>query len=209
MGFFSSLWDKAVSVVKSVGRVVVEGAKKLLGMSETTQNQVSERVEKVVVRERIIERVIPAEELGYKVFDSNRNINEFNSTSDFIKAIDAEIDVKKDELENLDLNKKRELKALGTSLYNKALEEAKDISIPIEFWKEAVDRGMSAKEIDFLINKFKEEGISPQDFVDYFKGNLNLIKKDLVKSAIIKAYKELEPNISEEEIEKKVMLERS
>ena len=216
MGFFGSLWEgvksvasKAVSVVssavKKVGEVVVEGAKKFLEIE----------VEKLKIVQNILETIGEAlgsiepeedlEEIGDKAMKAEKKPKDFDSVNNYIDYLRNEIHSSKEEVEKLLPEERLARLSIGAALTSKAIEEKKSLEIPVEFWKEAVNLGLSAKEIDEFLTKFKQAGVKPEEFLKYLKRELNINEEEKVESALVNAYKELEPQEDIKKIEEKIL----
>jgi len=216
MGFWSSLWSgvkslasKAVSVVsnaiKKVGEVVVEGAKKLLEFEIEKLKLIVTVIDTIGKMLGIIKPEEDVEELGDKAMRADKKPEDFDSFNDYIEYLRNEISSSKEELEKLPLEERLARRAIGSAILSKAISERKSLEIPMEFWKEAVERGLSAKEIDYFLTKFKNDGIRPVDFVKYLKRELDLKEEEKIEDSLIRAYKELEPSADIKEIEEKVI----
>ena len=216
MGFFSSLWEgvkslasKAVSVVtssvKKVGEVIVEGAKKFLEIEIEKLEVVKDILETIAKALGIIKPEENVEELGDKAMKAEKKPEEFDSINQYIDYLRTQIHSSKKELEKLAPEERLARVSIGSALLSKAIEEKKSLEIPVEFWDEAVRLGLSAKEIDEYLNKFKQAGVKPEEFLKYLKRELNINDEEKVESALINAYKELEPNLDIKDIEEKVI----
>lgn len=206
----SSVVSSAVSVVSSaakvVGKVVVESATEFLKMN-------IEKLEKVVTVLETIAKVLgiikpeeDSEELGDKALRAEKKPENFNSTNEYIEYLRKEIRaVSKKELEELPAEERLARKAVGSALLSKAIGEKKSLEIPVEFWKETVNLGLNAKEIDTFLTKFKNAGIDPSEFLKYLKRELDAKEESKVDSTLVQAYKELEPEADIKDIEEKVV----
>ena len=216
MGFWSSLWSgvkslasKAVSVVssaiKKVGEVVVEGAKKLLEFEIEKLKLIVTVIDTIGKMLGIIKPEEDVEELGDKAMRADKKPEDFDSFNDYIEYLRNEISSSKEKIEKLPPEERLARKAIGSTILSKAISERKSLEIPMEFWKEAISKGLNAKEIDYFLTKFKNDGISPVDFVKYLKRELNLKEETKVEDSLIKAYKELEPSADVKLLEEKVI----
>ena len=216
MGFFGSLWEgvksavsKAVSVVtsavKKVGEVIVEGAKKFLEIEIGKLKIVKDILETIAKALGIIKPEEDLVEIGDKAMKADKKPEDFDSINAYIEYLRNEIHSSREELEKLSPEEKLARISLGAALTSKAIEEKKSLEIPVEFWKEAVRLGLSADEIDEYLNKFKEAGVKPEEFLKYLKRELNIKDEERVESALVSAYKELEPDLDIKKIEEKII----
>ncbi|NPA11100.1 MAG: hypothetical protein GXO62_02535 [Epsilonproteobacteria bacterium] len=212
MGFWSSLSSfvsKAVSVVvdtvKSVGTRVVESATQFLKAGARFLDTVSTVIEGIAKKLGLIEINDNAEDLGDRAMRADKKMEDFESVNEYIDYLKNKISsTPKDQLENLPAHERFARKAVGNAILSKALEEKLKMEIPVDFWVEAVKAGLSGREIDEMLKRFKLQGIKPQDFAKYLKKELNEKEEEKMDKFLIQAFKEIEPNMSEEDIEEKV-----
>jgi len=205
-----SLASKAVevvsSVVKSVGKAIVEKTTEFLTVATKTLELINSVVEFIAKKLGIIEDKDSAEDLGDRAMRAEKTEEDFNSTSDYIEYLKKEIEAKKpEELEKLSPEERLARVAMGTAMLSKAIEEKTSLEIPVSFWKDAVEAGLSGEEIDLMLKKFKEAGIAPADFSKYLRRELDFKDSYKFDNVLIEEYKELEPTLSSEEIEEKVI----
>ena len=216
MGFWSSLWSGVKSVakaavsivtesVKAVGKVIVNEAKDFLKMSIETLKAVTTVLETIAKALGIIKNEENVEELGDKAMSADKKMEDFDSVNEYIEYLRNEIKTSQEELQKLPLEEKLARRAIGSALLSKAISEKKSLEIPVEFWKEAVEAGLNAKEIDYFLDKFKKAGISPVDFAKYLKRELNGEKESKIDNFLLENFKELEPNLDEKDIEEKIV----
>ena len=216
MGFWSSLWSGVKSVakaavsivtesVKAVGKVIVNEAKDFLKMSIETLKAVTTVLETIAKALGIIKNEENVEELGDKAMRADKKMEDFDSVNEYIEYLRNEIKTSQEELKKLPLEERLARRAVGSALLSKAISERKSIEIPVEFWEETVKAGLNAKEIDYFLDKFKKAGIAPVDFAKYLRRELNLEEENKIDNFLLENFKELEPNLNEKEIEKKII----
>jgi hypothetical protein len=217
MGFFSSLGNaissvvsSAVSVVsnavKTIGNAVVETAEKFLDMGIEKLEKVGKVIEKIAKVLGIIKPEEKVEDIGDRAMRSDKKPEDFDSTNDYIEYLRENIRAaSKEELEARPLEERLARRSVGNALLSKAIGEKKSFEIPVEFWKETVSLGLDAKEIDTFLTKFQNAGIAPSEFLKYLKRELDLKEESKIDSALVDAYKELEPEADIKEIEEKVV----
>jgi hypothetical protein len=206
----SSVVSSAVSVVssavKEIGSVVVETASKFLDMTIEKLEKVVDILEKIAKVLGIIKPEEDTEDIGDRAMRADKKPEDFDSTNDYIEYLRENIRAaSKEELEARPLEERLARKAVGSALLSKAIGEKKSLEIPIEFWKETVSLGLDAKEIDTFLTKFQNAGIAPSEFLKYLKRELDLKEESKIDSALVDAYKELEPEADIKEIEEKVV----
>jgi acyl carrier protein len=213
MGLFSAIGSfisKAVSVVtdtvKSVGKALVKKATDFLKLGIDTLQKVVGVVETIAKALGIVTPEDNIEDLGDRAIRADKKIEDFESTRDYINYLKQEIRAKKvDELEKLSPEERLARKTLGASILSQAIEEEFNTSIPVEFWDKATKAGLGAKEIHEILQKFKDVGVKPNQFVRYLKRELDLRDEDKMEDTLIDVYKKLEPDATEKEIEEKIL----
>jgi acyl carrier protein len=206
MGFWGSVWSGITSVAKSVGKLLTEKATEFLRVGIETFNLIVKVVENVAKALGIIKPEDDSENLGDRAMRADKKIEDFDSTRDYIEYLRNEIKAKsKEEIERLSPEERLARRALGTSILSKSIEEEFDIKIPVEFWAKVAKVGLSGVEIENILKKFKDVGIEPEKFVKYLKRELKIEDEDKLEDTLLKAYMKLEPNISQKELEEKIL----
>ena len=143
------------------------------------------------------------EELGAKALDADKKPEDFDSNAEYIDYLRNEIKLDKEKFDKATDGEKMARTAVGASVVAKGIEEKKGFDIPTTFWVKVAEQALKGKEINALIDTFKEDKL--KSYVGYSEGKLNY--KDEMKTGdkLVEMYKELEPELSLEEIEKKVM----
>ena len=216
MGLFSNVLNIGYQVisasvrivtesVKAVGKVIVNEAKDFLKTSiETLKNVISvlDTIGKVL---DILTGNENVEILGDKAMKADKKMEDFDSANRYIEYLRNEIKTSQEELKKLPLEERLARRAVGSALLSKAISEKKSLEIPVEFWKESVEAGLNAKEIDYFLDKFKKAGIAPVDFAKYLKRELNGEKESKIDNFLLENFKELEPKLDTKEIEEKIV----
>ena len=220
MGFFgfiasvgsaigSALSSAATAVgnaISTVGKAIVETGKEFLKTTIETLKLVVDVLEFVAKKLGIIEDET-SEDLGDRALRSDRTRDDFDNVNECIDYLKENVEpTPLKELEKLSPEERLKRVAIGNALLAKAIEEKMSLEIPVDFWKEAVERGLSAEEIDNLLKKFKDAGVAPIDFVKYLKRELDEEKEENMDDLLIDLYTKEYPQIEHKEIEKKVIL---
>ncbi len=217
MGFWGSVWsgitsvvksavDVVSSTVKSVGGFLVEKAKEFLKVEMETLKLIVKVVENVAKALGIIKPEDDSEDLGDRAMRADKKIEDFDSTREYIEYLRNNIKAKsKEEIERLSPEERLARRALGTSILSKSIEEEFDTKIPVEFWAKVAKVGLSGTEIQNILDKFRDVGIKPEDFVKYLKKELKIEDEDKMEDTLLKAYMKLEPNATQRELEEKVL----
>lgn len=192
------------SVVSAVGSAIATTATALVKIAGATIDGVISVIKSVGVALGVVTPEDNLEELGDKAMNADKKVEDFEYVSDYIQYLKDEVAFDKANFDKLEDKDKLARKALGATIVTKGIEEKKDVSIPLEFWVEADKQKMTHKEINGVIDTFKDNNIS-NNFADFCQGKLDY--KDEVKTGnlLVETYKQLEPNLSEEQIEAKVM----
>lgn len=204
MSVVSSVVSVVSSVVSTVGKAVVTGATKLLEVAGKHLDTIVNVIETIGKILDIIAQDDKIDELGAKAIQSEKKPEDFDKISEYIEYLKNEIELDMDKFDNAKMEDKLARKAIGATIVSKGIEEKKETSIPMEFWKEVAKQGMSSKEIDRTIDLFKESK-EENKFSEYMNGELDFKDEVKVGKMIIKMYQELEPNMTIEQIEDKIM----
>jgi len=194
------------SAISIVGETIVGIGEKFLKTTIETLKIVVDVLEFVAKRLGIIENET-SEDLGDRALRSDRKREDFDNVNEYIDYLKENVEpTPLKELEKLSPEERLKRVAIGNALLAKAIEEKMSFEIPIDFWKEAVERGLSKEEIDNLLKKFKDAGVAPIDFVKYLKRELDEEKEENIDDLLIDLYTKEYPQMEHKEIEKKVIL---
>ena len=200
--------SKAVisSLISNVGEVVVEGVKKFLSVGVEILEKAITIIDGVAKAAGIIEPDQHAEDIGDRAMRADKKPEDFDSINGYIDYLKKDIEGHTQaELESLPPEERLARKAVGCAVLSKAISEKKSLDIPHDFWETAVKAGLTAQEIDTFLTKFKASGLEPEDFNKYLKKELEFSKARKFDNAMVTAYKELEPEMTEEEITEKII----
>lgn len=192
------------SVVSTVGKALVTGATKLLEVAGKHLDTIVNVIETIGKLINVIAQDDKIDEIGAKAMQSEKKPEDFDKISEYIDHLKNEVELDIDKFDNATMEDKLARKAIGATIVSKGIEEKKDTSIPMEFWKEVSKQGMSNKEIERTIDLFKENK-EENKFSEYMNGKLDYKDEVKVGSMIIEMYRKLEPNMTIEQIEDKIM----
>jgi len=204
MSAVSSAISVISSVVSTVGRALVTGATKLLEVAGNHLNTIANVIETVGKVINVIAQDDKIDEIGAKAMQSEKKPEDFDRISEYIEHLKNEIELDMDKFDNAKMEDKLARKAIGATIISKGIEEKKDTSIPMEFWKEVAKQDMSSIEIDKVIDLFKDNK-EDNKFSEYMNGKLDYKDEVKVGGMIIEMYRKLEPNMTIEQIEDKIM----
>ncbi len=214
MGFLSGLGSfvsGAVSAISSaIGSVggalggIATAATKMLGLALPHIGLVVDAISMVGKLLAVLNEKDDPEELGAKAISTDKKPEDFDTFNDYIDFLRNDVEIDKEKLENSDKTTKLANTVLGASITAKGIEEKLNSNIPLSFWKDVAVQALKSNEIVKTIEKYKENNVSLEKYSDFVDGKLDFKERLENKNILVEAYKELEPKLSDEEIETKV-----
>ena len=211
MGFFgivcsvvSSCISAVSTAVSTIGSALVTGATKLLELAGDKLNEVVKIIDMVGKLVGAIGLTDNIDELGAKALVSDKKPEDFDSISEYIDHLRDNISLDKEKFDKADNKDKMARKAVGATIVTKGIEEKLNSHIPTDFWIEVTKQNMKSNEIKATIEAFKENKID-NNFSSYMNGKLDFKDEQKTSNILIDMYKKLEPQMSVEEIEDKIM----
>ena len=218
MGWFGSVCSSigsfvsgAVSVVSSavgsIGSVLATSASTLLKIASPYLATISTIVQIIGAVLNILKPEESVDEIGDKAMSADKQVEDFNTTEEYIEYLRDEVSFNKDEFDKLSKEDKIARTAVGTSIVMKAIDKKKGVTISTDTWITLAKLQESGnlkdvKEFDKILDTFKDNQIDLKKYVD---GKLDGEQNLQVGDKLIDMYQTLEPNLSKEHIEKKVM----
>jgi hypothetical protein len=218
MGWFDSVCSSigsfvsgAVSVVSSavgsIGSVLATSASTLLKIASPYLATISTIVQIIGAVLNILKPEESVDEIGDKAMSADKQVEDFNTTEEYIEYLRDEVSFNKDEFDKLSKEDKIARTAVGTSIVMKAIDKKKGVTISTDTWITLAKLQESGnlkdvKEFDKILDTFKDNQIDLKKYVD---GKLDGEQNLQVGDKLIDMYQTLEPNLSKEHIEKKVM----
>lgn len=202
--FVSAVCSVVSSVVSTIGSAIANGATKLLQIAGKGIEAVINTIRNVGVALGIVQPDENLEELGEKAIVADKKVEDFDYVSDYIQYLRDEVEFDKAKFDKLDDKDKLARKAIGATIVSKGIEDKMDTIIPMDFWVETTKQGMGQKEISGVIDIFKENNID-NNFSDFCKGSLGFKDKVKTSNLLVDMYKELEPDLSNDDIENKII----
>ena len=161
------------------------------------------------------------DELAMKAEKSDKKPEDFDSTEAYIKYLQKEIeltDEDKEKLENMDDEKRSAYRATGTYLYTKCINEKLGfdttglknpelIGITADILTDLAKLNKILSPSDFVVysKHLQSAGLSLDDFSNYLHNTCKDAKIDKkVQNAIAGAMFEIDPSVSESDIERKL-----
>jgi len=214
MGFWSSVGDfcsgaidTVCSAVSSLGSTLVDSASSLLKIAGPYLSAISTIVQIVGVLFDVISTKDNPEELGAKAMQADKQPEDFSSNAEYIDYLRNEVKLDQAEFDNPSAEDKAARTAVGVSIVAQGIQEKKGFDIPLSTWvalaRVGLDKESNLGEINTILDTFKGEKL--ESFSDYTKGSLDAKKELEVGNTLVDMYHNLEPNLSKEEVELKVM----
>jgi len=212
MGFWSgvcSVVSSACSVISSVassiGNSVVKSATSIVSLGVSLAAKVTDAIRSVGVSLGIIRPEDSLEELGEKAILSEKKPEDFDSINEYIDHLNNNVPFDKDKFDRLDEKELLARSSIGASITLKGINEKLDTVVTPEFMATVASQELETKEIVSTIKAYKENDLKLEDYDLYLNDELTLDETTKHSSALVEAYQKLEPELSIEEIENKVM----
>lgn len=212
MGFWSgvcSVVSSACSVISSVassiGNNVVKSATSIASLGVSLAAKVTDAIRSVGVSLGIIRPEDSLAELGEKAILSEKKPEDFDSINEYIDHLNNNAPFDKDKFDRLDDKELLARSSIGASITLKGINEKLDTVVTPEFMATVASQELETKEIVSTIKAYKENDLKLEDYDLYLNDELTLDETTKHSSALVEAYQKLEPELSIEEIENKVM----
>ena len=203
--FVSGAVSAIGSAIGSIGGALASSAGNFLKVAAPWLGAVIQVIQVVSTLLGILNSEDNIEELGAKAMEADKKPEDFDSNAEYIDYLRNDIELDREKFENATDVEKTARQAVGASIVIKGIEEKKGFDIPVTTWVAMAKLGLGdkAEEIDKILDTFKDGKL--EDFVDYTEGKLEAKKELEVGDSLVEMYQELEPSMSIEEIEDKVM----
>jgi len=216
MGFWDSVCsvvsgciDVVSSTVSAIGNTLAKVSTNLLKVASPYLESLSAIVQVVSTLLNILKPEDKVEELGDRAIKSDKIPEDFDTTQEYINYLKDEVSFDKNDFDKLSKEEKLARSAIGTSIVMKAINEKKGFDISVDTWLTLAKLNQSgglkdakAEEFDTILNNFKD---NQKDLENYVKGELEPIKEIEVGDKLVEMYQDLEPNLSKDDINEKVM----
>lgn len=145
------------------------------------------------------------EELGMKTEIAEKKPDDFETTEEYLKYLNEEVNLDPREVKNLTPEDRAKYGLVGASLDIKALQEKYHIELSPEFLRDVTLMKISGEEVGTYTKNFSEKGITKmQDMTDYLRGNAVNSDKSTISSSMLDTMRKLYPELSEDELESKL-----
>ncbi|MGL4876086.1 MAG: hypothetical protein ACRC30_15715 [Clostridium sp.] len=143
------------------------------------------------------------EELGQKAEMSEKKPEDFDSTQEYIEYLKNEVALDKEKFKNITEDELMAYKITGSAILLDGISEKKGIQITPTFIRDMAKVGLNGKQMEGVIDKFKEEKAKP-DLEGYFKGDLSVKEDTKIESALEGGLKSTFDNMTTDEIFEKI-----
>lgn len=210
------LWSSVCSVVSSacsaigsavsrIGNSIASTATSIASLGVSLAAKVTDAIRSVGVSLGIIRPEDNLEELGEKAILSEKKPEDFDSINEYINHLNNNVTFDKDKFDRLDEKELLARSSIGASITLKGINEKLDSVVTPEFMATVASQELETKEIVSTIKAYKENDLKLEDYALYLNDELTLDETTKHSSALVEAYQKLEPELSIEEIENKVM----
>ncbi|MDQ6962436.1 MAG: hypothetical protein Q9M28_07920 [Mariprofundaceae bacterium] len=212
MGFWSTVGScvsSAVSMVSSavssIGSSLGTLANTVLKVAGPWIGPISQIVSAVAQLLGVFKKEDDPEELGAKAMQSDKKPEDFGSSAEYIEHLRNEVTLDKEKFEEAGKVERAARLAIGTGIAMRGINENKGFDVPVETWLAMAKLGLEGKaqEVDRLLEAFKDGKL--EDFAQYVDGKLDIKTEKEVGDTLVEMYQALEPDVSIDEIEDKVM----
>lgn len=203
--FVSSACSTISSAVSSVGRSVVNVATTIASLGVSLAAKVSDAIKSVGISLGIIRPEDTMEELGERAMLSDQKPEDFDSINEYIDHLKNNVPFDKEKFDSLDEKELLARSSIGASITLKGINEKLNTTVTPEFMATVASQELEANEIIETIKIYKEKELKLDDYDLYLNDELTLDETDKHSDALVEAYQKLEPELSLEQIEDKVM----
>lgn len=215
MGFWSSVGSALSSVVSAACNVVnsvasilgsiANRAITILEMGASLAIRVGEAIKAVGISLGIIMPNDDLQELGEKTMMSEKTPADFDSISAYIDHLRNDVTIDREKFNRLDGKELLARSAIGSAITLQGINEKLETVVCPQFMAMVATQNLTADEIVATIKTYKEKSLSTSDYSLYLKDELSIEQSREHSNALVEAYQQLEPELSIEQIEDKVM----
>jgi hypothetical protein len=203
--FCSSVCSSISSAVSSIGSAVASVATAIVSLGVELAGKVGEAIKAVGISLGILNPGEDLEELGEKAMLSDKKPEDFDSINEYIDHLRHNVTLDKEKFEKLDDKELLARSAIGASITLKGINEKLGTAITPVFMAEVAKQELAADQIVSTIKAYKEKGLKTDDYGLYLNDELSIDESDKHSDALVSAYQKLDPELTTEQIEDKVM----
>lgn len=204
----SSVVSAACSVLNSVASIlgsIANRAITILEMGASLAIRVGEAIKAVGISLGIIMPNDDLQELGEKAMMSEKTPADFDSISAYIDHLRNDVTIDREKFNRLDGKELLARSAIGSAITLQGINEKLETVVCPQFMAMVATQNLTADEIVATIKTYKEKSLSTSDYSLYLKDELSIEQSREHSNALMEAYQQLEPELSIEQIEDKVM----
>ncbi len=192
------------NIASSVGSSLTTVAKTILTVAGEYFSPMLNIISSIAKLIDVLDTNDDPETLGMQAELSDKNPKDFNSYQEYINHLRNDIVIDRKKMEKASEVQRMAYQAIGATIAIKGINEQKGFEIPVKAWSVFARQNLENKEtvVNAVIDSF---GDKIQDYVDYAQGELKPDKEIEVGNQLAETYKTLNPDLSEADIEKKVM----
>lgn len=193
------------SAVSSIGSAIASAATSIVSLGVELAGKVGDAIKVVAISLGILKPEEDLDELGEKAMMSDKEPKDFASINDYIDHLRHNVTIDKDKFDKLDKKDLLARSAIGASIMLKGINEKLDSAVTPEFMAEVAKQELAADQIIGTIKAYKENDLNTDDYRLYINDELSIDESDKHSDALVSAYQKLEPELTIEQIEDKVM----
>ncbi len=212
MGFWSGLCSAVSSAcsvisstVSSIGSSIASAATSIASLGISLAAKVSDAIKSVGISLGIISPGDTMEELGERAMLSDKKPEDFDSINDYIDHLRNNVVFDKEKFDSLDEKDLLARSSIGASITLKGINEKLDATVTSSFMAKVASQELETDEIIGTIKAYKEKELKLDNYELYLNDELSLDETTKHSNALVDAYQKLEPELSIEQIESKVM----
>ncbi|WP_205619479.1 hypothetical protein [Ferrimonas senticii] len=203
--FVSSVSSAISSAVSNLGSAISSAATKIAELGVDLAQRVGETIRAIATGLGVLSPKDNLQELGEKALMCDKKPEDFDSFNDYINHLRTEVSIDKEKFAALDEKELLARAAIGASITLKGINEKLDMAITPEFLATVAKQELETEEIMATIHAYKDSGLKVDDYNRYINNELSLDDSSKHANTLVEAYRKLEPDLSIEQIEDKVM----
>lgn len=203
--FVSGACNAISSAVSSIGSAVATAATSIANLGVELAGKVGDAIKAVGVSLGIIKVDENLDELGEKAMMSDKKPENFDSINEYIDHLRTNVTIDKDKFSKLDGAELLARSSIGASITLKGINEKLECVVSPEFMTEVAKQELATEQIVSTIKAYKENNLQTGDYGLYLNDELSIDESNKHSDALVAAYQKLEPELTTEQIEDKVM----
>ncbi|HCG6410697.1 TPA: hypothetical protein NJ163_004642, partial [Vibrio parahaemolyticus] len=196
----SSACSSISSFASKIGSSIANVATSIASLGVSLAAKVGEVIKNVAVSLGIIQPEDDMEKLGEKALASDKKPDDFDSMSAYIDHLRNDVTIDKEAFDKLTDGEKLARASIGASITLKGINEKLGTVVSPSFMATVAVQDLEAKEIIGTIKAYKEKNLNTDDYSLYLKNELTVDESHKHRGALVEAYKDLEPNLTFEQI---------